>query len=256
MGNTTNAFDFTVPLSTFLASSISDGTYSDLLETLKFDEIGNEAQATDIPSAAGQLWSNLADDYVLATYPVFYRATKVWREASIAALSALGSDDGLLADEIGYSEAENSMFHVVSVDSATTSTWSGMALSSGSVDPSIGAVRITGATALTGVLTATPGATEDDYDPGSGWPNVNVLRLTPFAGGTVLTGLDSSAGARGQLVLVCNIGSTDAIEVNHEDASSLADNRFLNESDAMVQIRPNGSRLIWYDGDSMRWRTV
>ena len=85
MGNASNTFDFDDSLAVLLASSVSNGTYDDILTTLKFDEVGNEAEATDIDAASGQLWSNVMDDFVLATYQTFYRATKLWRRADATA---------------------------------------------------------------------------------------------------------------------------------------------------------------------------
>lgn len=127
MGNVVNAFDFNDSLAVFLASAVSDGTYDDILTTLKFDEVGNEALATQIDGAGGQLWSNVADDYILATYQTFYRATKTWRVADNAARDLLGSDDNLVVDDIGYTEDTNTLFFCVSVDGASASTWSAIA---------------------------------------------------------------------------------------------------------------------------------
>ncbi len=123
MGNTVNAFDFDDSLAVFLAGAVSDGTFSDVIVTLKFDEIGNEALASQIDAAGGQLWSNVFDDYLQATYPTFYRATKIWRRADAAARDALGSDDDLAVDDIGYTEDINDFFYVVSVDGPAASTW-------------------------------------------------------------------------------------------------------------------------------------
>lgn len=150
MGNATNAFDFDDSLTTFLAGSISDGTYADLLTTLKFDRVGEEAVATEIDSNAGQLWANLADDYILATYDSFYRATKVWRRADDAARDALGSDDGLAVDDIGYTEDRNCFFFVVTVDGPSASTWAGITHPGGFGTGADGAHTVAGTETLTG----------------------------------------------------------------------------------------------------------
>jgi len=71
VSNPTNIFDFaTEDLPTFLAKAVSDGTYSDVFETLKGDAAGEEADATAIPVASGQIWGNGTDDFVLAAYPL------------------------------------------------------------------------------------------------------------------------------------------------------------------------------------------
>ncbi len=68
MANPTSKIDFSIPLATFLATAISDGFFSDILQQLKVDDPGEEADATDIDAAGGQLWSNIVDDFMLETY--------------------------------------------------------------------------------------------------------------------------------------------------------------------------------------------
>jgi len=71
MANTVNVFDFqNESLAQFLAKAVSDGTYADVVQALKVDQSGEEAAATQIATAAGQLWSNMADDFVIAAYPL------------------------------------------------------------------------------------------------------------------------------------------------------------------------------------------
>lgn len=71
MANTVNPIDFSAEdLATFLAKTVDDGTYADIVQTLKTDQVGEEAKATQIAIAAGQLWSNLGDDFFLKAYPL------------------------------------------------------------------------------------------------------------------------------------------------------------------------------------------
>ncbi len=71
MSNPTNIFDLlTEDLATFLAKAVSDGTYSDVVDTLKVDDTGLETPATGITTAEGQLWSNLLDDWLKTAYPI------------------------------------------------------------------------------------------------------------------------------------------------------------------------------------------
>ena len=77
MANTVNVFDFqNETLAQFLAKSVSDGTYANVLQALKVDQAGEAAEATDIVNAAGQLWSNMTDDFVIASYPLMERVSK------------------------------------------------------------------------------------------------------------------------------------------------------------------------------------
>jgi len=71
MADLINPFDFaTETLATFLAKIVDDGTYADVVEALKIDQVGEEAKATEIRIAAGQIYGNTIDDFVLAAYPL------------------------------------------------------------------------------------------------------------------------------------------------------------------------------------------
>ena len=240
MGNGTNAFDFGASLSTFLGSPVSDGTWSDVVVTLKADSIDQTAKATDIANAGGQLWSNLVDDFIRATYPSFHLAAKVWRVATETALVGLGSDNALAVDDIGYTENEHRLWYCTSVTAATSSKWVPLP------------VRVPFSwDQVASQAFAT--ASEDDYIPPSPWPNVHVLRMKPNAGGTSITGIE--AGDAGQVVRVCNIDSADNLTLMHEDVGSDVPNRILNSNNSDAVIRPNACLSLWYDETSVRWRT-
>lgn len=240
MGNPTNAFDFDVSLATFLAAPISDGSNADLLVTLKVDEIGQGAVATKIAEAGGQLWSNVLDDYVQATYPSFHLATKVWRVANESALVAIGTDNSLAVDDIGYTSDDHQLWYATSVSGPNSSTWALLP------------VRVPFLWAA--VASDTLGSPSiDNYTPPAPWPSVHVLRLTPDTGGSTITGL--VAGEPGQVVRVCNIDASDTVTFSHEDGSSDADARILNSNNSDLIIRPNGCVSLWYDIVSERWRT-
>jgi hypothetical protein len=70
MSNPINVFD--IPgqtLAQFLATPVDDGTWEDVLGTLKIDNPGEEASATEIELAAGQFWSNMVDKGITASLP-------------------------------------------------------------------------------------------------------------------------------------------------------------------------------------------
>lgn len=69
MANPSTIIDFSVSWADFIATAVSDGTYSDVFVSAKTD--GVNAAATDIPVAAGQRWANGVDDFIAATYPHF-----------------------------------------------------------------------------------------------------------------------------------------------------------------------------------------
>jgi hypothetical protein len=71
MADPINPFDFVnETLATFLAKTVGNGTYADVVEALKIDQVGEEAEATEIRVAAGQIYGNTIDDFVLAAYPL------------------------------------------------------------------------------------------------------------------------------------------------------------------------------------------
>jgi hypothetical protein len=70
MANAVNIFNFAgEDLAAFLAKPVSNGTYADVFGTLKFDQAGEEASATEIQQYAGQLLGNGVDDFIQAAYP-------------------------------------------------------------------------------------------------------------------------------------------------------------------------------------------
>ena len=63
--------DLQTPFATFLAAPVSDGTWSDVLVSLKSDDPGKETAATAIEFAGGQLWANQIDNMFNQSYRVF-----------------------------------------------------------------------------------------------------------------------------------------------------------------------------------------
>ncbi len=116
MANAVNVFSLTTEqLSTFLAKSVSDGTYADVIGTLKTDSPGLEAPATGIATASGQLLSNLVDDYIQASYPAVQNV-------------AIGMESGLgyfVLNGVGYvwPAADGTSGYVLSTNGAGVLSW-------------------------------------------------------------------------------------------------------------------------------------
>jgi len=71
MASTINPFDFAgEDLATFLAKVKGDGTYADLIQAAKKDQAGLETDATQIDEAAGAIYGDTLDDFILAAYPL------------------------------------------------------------------------------------------------------------------------------------------------------------------------------------------
>lgn len=95
--------------------------------------------------------------------------------------------------------------------------------------------------ALTGDVT--------DYATG----NIVVLRVDPGAAGRTINSLASPVS--GKVLMVLNISATQPLTLRHDDgATGTAAQRIYCPNNVSVVIPPNGSRLLWYDGTSSRWR--
>jgi hypothetical protein len=110
-------------LAQFLAKAISNGTFSDVITTTKVDNPGEEATATQIALAAGQLWSNVFDDFLRAMYGLGYRANKLWGVANTTEREALGSDDALAVEDLAWVQSTHEFWYCTAVTGPGTSTW-------------------------------------------------------------------------------------------------------------------------------------
>lgn len=130
MANPVNVFDFTnEDLATFLAKSVSDGTYNNVFGTLKVDQTGEDAAATQIIEKIGQLWGNALDDFVLSGYPHIRNVAlgnggllHTTGAAKTGAYTALAGElvrydatGGTFTVEVPASPADNTRFGIVEI---------------------------------------------------------------------------------------------------------------------------------------------
>lgn len=105
-----------------------------------------------------------------------------------------------------------------------------------------------------GILTPpTLTSNEDDYSP-TDIENNSIIRIDPGIANRDMSGIDSSAMASGQRLVLVNISMTFDIKLLNNNGSSLAANRFLLQTDET--IKPNNSVEIWYDSVDTRWRAL
>lgn len=110
--------------------------------------------------------------------------------------------------------------------------------------------KASSAFSFTGIVTPSQiTADQNDYSP-TGLSTANVLRLSSDAARNI-TGI--AAQATGRFILLFNIGGFNITLVD-ESASSSAANRFSVPTAPIIQ--PDGSRAIWYDITSARWRVL
>jgi hypothetical protein len=126
MANSPNLITRSLSLADLLATAVSDGTYSDVVETTKTDASGQAAAATDIAEYGGQLISNLWDDATIRVVQMYDRGTKVWLPADAAARDAIGSDDDLEANALCMLADTKALYYCVSVDGGSASTWAAL----------------------------------------------------------------------------------------------------------------------------------
>ncbi|MFN6136821.1 MAG: beta strand repeat-containing protein, partial [Bacteroidota bacterium] len=82
-----------------------------------------------------------------------------------------------------------------------------------------------------------------------------VWRLTAFASGSNITGLDATGVADGRVIILINVGLVDNIVLKHESGPTNTNN-FRFPSAADVILAPDGSATLMYDATSQRWRLL
>lgn len=140
MANASNIFDLEQTLAAFLATAVPGGggpTWEDVFNALKADQDG-AVPGDEIDEKVGALWGNGFDDFLQIIYPFFYKATKLWRRANLAALQAIGSNDSLSVSDLAWSEGDSTIYKVDSVDGASSSTWSQVVVAGASSSSSWG----------------------------------------------------------------------------------------------------------------------
>ncbi len=118
-----------------------------------------------------------------------------------------------------------------------------------------------GSVQYTPITPATLAAGDNDDWAGllSATPNNNGrywARVTPNASGSDLTGVDAGAVQDGDTFELTNIGD-DSIRLRHENAGSVAANRFDTGPSGLAFVWHGGATVkIRYDGTDSRWRIL
>jgi hypothetical protein len=229
MGSSPNLITRSVSLADFIATAVSDGTYSDVIVTEKTDAAGQEAAATDIAENGGQIWSNLVDDSVQRVIEMYDRGTKLWLPANAAARDAIGSEDDLEADAICMLADTKVLYYCVSVDGGSASTWAAL--------PASG--NISG-----------PGATTDHA----------VVRWDGALGGVVQNSvvIISDAGAVTGVASIAVSGNVDGRDISTDGATldthvaNIANPHQTNIGQVLaVDNQTNGQDIILTNGDEL-----
>lgn len=208
MGNAVNAVDLSIPLSTFLATPVGNGTWADVLRAAKQDPPGQLADALDIAEHPGELLFNAYDDLLARAYQALHRVHKTWEAADATARDALGSTNGLRVDDTCFVIETGDFWRCVSVDSPSASTWAPLTTVAGLVDlREFGAVgqgaddtaawnaAILAAATRGAPLFVPPGTynVRTDYQTGGSIRVVTNTRIN-MAPGAIVQAIPSSAG--------------------------------------------------------------
>jgi hypothetical protein len=193
-------------------------------------DLGDQTFVTGGATFGSTTWAQNATEHpVIGTDPITFAQT--------AGLGTYTAGNGLQL--VG---TQFSIDTTVTVDKTTAQALS---------NKSIGATSVTdaGLFALTGIISpaALAAGNTNDYAPAN-LATSSVLRLTPNAAGSVLTGLAASANA---VLFLTNIGTANLTLLGN-NTGSLAANRFLIPSPIILQ--PNQSINLWYDTASTGWR--
>jgi hypothetical protein len=94
-------------------------------------------------------------------------------------------------------------------------------------------------------------AAVNDYTP-TGWDGADVVRVSSDASRNV-TGAGPNTTQKRKTII--NVGSNDVV-IKHQDAGSLAGNRFLNATGADITLGADDWVHLFYDGVTQRWRVA
>ncbi|RMH69126.1 MAG: hypothetical protein D6685_01525 [Bacteroidetes bacterium] len=107
------------------------------------------------------------------------------------------------------------------------------------------------------VISDTLTADVDDYSP-AGIDRATMVRIDGGASVRTITGIarvayTELADAR---LLIANVGTFKGLKLTHEDASSVAENRFALPDGLPYTINPGATVELRYDSVSQRWRVL
>lgn len=102
-------------------------------------------------------------------------------------------------------------------------------------------------------VSASPGASVNDYAPTGFGAGTNRLLITAAAGGTTITGLNASGIADGVSIALFNDSDTDNLTLPNNNAGSLAANRFLGAGASDLILPPRSGVLLVRVGSSWRF---
>lgn len=103
-----------------------------------------------------------------------------------------------------------------------------------------------------GAITLLAGSNNDlNIAPSGG--TTTIVRLTPNASGSTVSGMLSAQFVDGDLIMLRNDGTAANVTVTNNDTNSAAANRFLLPSASSMILPPKGGVWVEWDGTSSAW---
>jgi len=97
-------------------------------------------------------------------------------------------------------------------------------------------------------------ANQNDWNP-TGFATADIIRVDININNRVITGMVAPAAGVNRIVAISNINTaSNDIRFSHNNAGSLAANRFLIRDNTSKSVKPNETAVFWYDHISQRWR--
>ncbi len=151
------------------------------------------------------------------------------------------------SDDVNITPLDNCTIDVS--NTLTLDGGAGVTLTSGNLITAATAMLFSSTVRLGGILTSTDGSPIDNKAIGA----ISVWRCTPNNTTTLLRGMVKNADS--QIVYVVNVSTVNTLQVQPEDTSSTAANRFTLDGTSF-SIGPLRACAFWYDGTSTRWRPL
>lgn len=109
---------------------------------------------------------------------------------------------------------------------------------------------------LNGIITPTTLAGDvNNYAP-TGLATCSVIRLGGGSSDRNISGIAAPPAGKSQVILLLNIGTSNALILNNQSGSSSTGNKFFGEGAGDVTVHKGGGVWLYYDTVSAAWRIV
>lgn len=94
----------------------------------------------------------------------------------------------------------------------------------------------------------------NDWNP-TGFDTADIIKVDIAANNTEITGMAAPPSGVNRVLAISNNNTASLdIRFTHNDANSLAANRYLLRDNSQKSLKPNETAQFWYDHDVQRWK--